>query len=74
MTKTDYLKARLDLLKILLSGVLGTTFVLSVYDIQTLGSNSFEVYLGIIGFIFLFFVLTAEYRKVMHELKELPKE
>lgn len=72
MTQKDYVKAELDLFKIMLTGFLGTIFGLGLFDFQTKGAYSFGVWVGIGFFLILFFIFAREYRKSMEELKDLP--
>jgi hypothetical protein len=72
MTETDYVKEKLAVLKIEMTGIIGAMFALVAYNIQSSGSNLNTV---IIVMIFLFIIsvfIRKAYDTLLNELKDLP--
>ncbi len=72
MTERDYVKEKLALIKILVTGIIGAMFAISVYNIQSSGSNFINVMAAIIIALIFLALFAKEYRKLLTKLKDLP--
>lgn len=71
MTQKDYVKEYLSFLRILMSGLIGTMFLIALYNLQTSGFFSIaSVSIVFLGLVFI--LLSLLYFRFMNELKDLP--
>ncbi len=68
MTETDYIKAKLDFIKLLMGSVVGTAIVLAI----TTGPNPVAELIGFILLLVFILILSREYNNEMKKLKDLP--
>lgn len=72
MTQKDYVKEKLAVLKILMTGLVGSMFATELYYIQSPGTNFILIAgVGIAQVIFLLH-LGKGWAKLLEELKHLP--
>jgi len=72
MTETDYVKERLALLKIALTGIVGAMFAIAVYNLQSSGDNFINVMVALIILLVVLSILAKGYKKLLDKLKDLP--
>ena len=66
MTKKDYIKAFLDLMKIILGGLIGATILTLIYINDIFGTIMTTL------FLIAFILSSYFYIKAMNELKDMP--
>jgi hypothetical protein len=71
MTQMDYVKAKLDLIKVSISAIIGAVFVLALYNLQTSGSNIIAVFILTAFLCILAIRIGMVYHTLMHQLKDL---
>lgn len=69
MTKNEYIKAELDLIKLFISAILATAFLIAVYNLQTGGVHVFTTILAEIILLPLLIFEILEYLQIAKKLR-----
>jgi len=69
MTKTDFIKARLEYLKLVLTSIIGALFLLFLYQVQNPIAITVEIKVGYTVCTILFIIFSYYYSVLSKELK-----
>lgn len=70
MTKNEYIKAELDLIKLFISAILATAFLIAVYNLQTGGVHIVNTTCAVIGLMFALVLASRRYLQIAKKLLE----
>lgn len=70
MTKNEYIKAELDLMKLFISAILAAAFLIAVYNLQTGGVHVFNTTCAVIVLAFALSLASCRYLQIAKKLLE----
>ena len=75
MTRKEYVKAKVDFLKMMMGMMFGAMFAISLYNIQTSGANIIFVTISVVSIsLVLILVYFLKYEKYLKELRGMHKD
>jgi len=69
MTRKEYVKAQVDFLKMMMSTIVGVMFPISIYNLQTSGTNFINVTISIVIISIVSIAVYLVYNKYLNELR-----